>query len=335
MKYGLYFLLIWLGLMLLSALSSQAQTPDTCPTLYADTLPGVIQFIEPSTGEVVHEDTVPHPFHIDHSPDCRWLVGYTTQYFGIFSGERCEPGVIIWDAQTGSRIRQFDDMCDTSIDGFPKLIWKPDNSILLLTRWHNFNDYGSVSPRYFWYPHNNQAVEIPFTWSKWTTLNPFEWDDQRQLIWSSGAGDVGAISYVTGKLVYWFPNGNTYSTFVLSPDTTKVVAKGHYRDRSYNSANMSVHDIATGNSIVLNVETNGLGAVAMSLDNRYVGMAYTAIRVWDLQNLDDDHLPNYRFYFPDSDIAEWEFIDSTTIEATSKAGEVMRWSLETGQPIEP
>jgi len=336
MKHTFALFIIFASVLWCSIASSDAQQNTDCTTLHANSTDhGTIDFINPSTDFVVHQDDVPYQFMIDHSPDCRWLIGYATRYFAVLDdAENCEPGVIIWDALTGIRLQEFDSMCDTSLSGYPRFIWKPDNTALIISRWQDFPTTGSTAPRVLWYPNNNQLINLADIQYKRVNLINVLWDDARQLIWSSGNAGVGALSMSTGELIYWFPNTPTKSRFILSPDFSKIVAYGHHRDRGYNDARMSIHNISSGESVTLNIETNGLGTVAMSPDNRYVGMAYTAIRIWDLQNLSEDHLPSYRFYFPDSDIADWSFIDNTIIEATSEAGDVMRWSLVTGQPID-
>jgi hypothetical protein len=86
---------------------------------------------------------------------------------------------------------------------------------------------------------------------------------------------------------------------------------------------MTVYDIASGTGVQVNPELNAAGTVAMSPDNRYLTMSYTAIRVWDMNNLAADiadRLPIYRLPLPVPLNSRVYFSDSTTLIAESKDG---------------
>ncbi len=329
MNHTFAFFILCIGLLWASIVPTVAQQNTDCNTLHVDSIPDdVIHFIEPSTGEIVYEDVVPYPFIVEHSPDCRWLMGYTNKFFK--SAEKCEPSVIIWDSLTAKRIIELDDMCDKSISSPAKYLWKPDNTSVVII--------GGVSNRYIWYPNSNTLIELDVKYRPYLLLSELYWD-KNGLLWSNGIRGIGAYNPHTGEQIVSLNHPFALrqlpvSSFVFSPDKTKVVAYGQSTNDNATAPAMTVFDIATGEPISLNVGLNATGIVTMSSDNRYVGIAYTAIRIWDLHNLGEDRLPNHRFYFPDSNIADWSFIDNSTIEATSKAGDVMRWSLITGQPID-
>jgi hypothetical protein len=323
MKQSLSFFAVCVGLLWASIASVDAQQNSNCTTLHVDSVPdGVIHFIEPLTGEIVHKDVVPYPFIIEHSPDCRWLMGYTNKRFKF--SENCQSSVIIWSATSANRVVQLDDMCDTTITSYAQFRWKPDHTAAVIS--------GGVGLRFLWYPDSNRLIEMNVEYNPYLLLSQLYWDDVRGLLWSNGRRGIGAYDLNSGiqviSLNHPFARRRLpVSSFIFSPNQTNIVAYGQSTGDNVTAPAMTVFDIATSERINLNVGLNAAGTVAMSPDNRYVGMAYTAIRIWDLQNLDEERLPNHRFYFSDSDIAEWSFIDNTTIEAVSETGDVMRWSL--------
>jgi hypothetical protein len=96
-----------------------------------------------------------------------------------------------------------------------------------------------------------------------------------------------------------------------------------------------VYDIASGQGTQVNVERNGVGAVALSADNRYLVMGYDALRVWDLHNLPErleDRLPVYRHGGPGAFIRTVRFIEATVVEVTTERG-ITRWDILTGANI--
>ena len=83
------------------------------------------------------------------------------------------------------------------------------------------------------------------------------------------------------------------------------------------------------------MERNGAGVVALSPDNRYVVMGYTALRVWDLNTLPEaveDRLPIQRINPGGNRITALKFLDSTTAEVTTRSG-VSHWNVVTGTQI--
>jgi hypothetical protein len=289
---------------------------------------------DPQTDQVVHTEALPYRFAIEHSPDCRFLIGHSMGYYD------CSPGLIIWNATSGERMQAFNGFCDTSFTTFPRVIWKSDGSVAILSEWYrSANSTGSHGQRYLWYPENNSIIQLENE-TDWQTprmsLFQVEWDDVRGWVWSSGMGSVVAFNTQTGArtAAFWnAPNTRSYynyytataSFFTFSPDRTLVVAHGQQSSDGWTEAAITVYDIATGASIEVNPELNAAGMIAVSPDNRYLTMSYTAVRVWDLQQLAEDvedRLPIYRLPLPADFQGRVYFADATRLIVESASGEI-------------
>ncbi|MBW4439378.1 MAG: hypothetical protein KME04_19710 [Pleurocapsa minor GSE-CHR-MK-17-07R] len=337
-------------LFLALALSTSAQPDGTtdCPTL-SPRLNNDLQLslIDPQTNQVVHTETLPYAYTFRYSPDCRFLFGNAIGY------RDCGPGLIIWNAVSGERMQSFNGMCDTGGTTFPRVIWKPDNSVAIISEWYrgrlaaNF----STTDRYLWYPDRNQLILLESEGSSYEvqpSLLQVEWDDERGWLWSSGIGGIAAFDVESGArtidfrnppdLEYYFQGA--VSSFTFSPDRSFVALHGQSLMFGNTQPTFTVYDIAAGTGIQVNPELNGAGTVALSPDNRYLTMSYTAIRVWDLHALPEnlaDRLPIYRLPLPNAQIGQSRvyFADNNTLVAETPDGETrFVYDMTTGQRVE-
>lgn len=298
-----------------------------------------------STGETVMtlEDTLPYTYSFSWSPDCRYLVGRSIGY------ENCNPGLLIWDAASGERKLTLRGFCDTLTDGKPVGFWRADSTAVLLTEWYDgWNSSGSWDTRLIWYPESNTRVDLQITGVN-PNLFQVDWDDARGWVWGSGDCGVTAFDVHTGVQTISFKNlpvgkernwcWGTSSRFAFSPDHSKVIVYGQLTPDNRTYPAMTVYDIASGVGTQVNVELNGEGAVALSPDNRYLVMGYTALRVWDLASLPpqiEDRLPVYRYGVGENRIiGAVTFVDATTVEVKTNYRETTRWNILTGAQVEP
>jgi hypothetical protein len=152
-------------------------------------------------------------------------------------------------------------------------------------------------------------------------------------------GDGGVIAYdFNGVVVKSFGNFSevnqrnrvTRSFFTFSPDRTHLIAHGQTDWEELTAPAVTVHNIASGTYVHVNPELNGAGVVALSPDNRYLVMGFTALRVWDLQNLAenfDERLPLWRFPGTGSRITQVQFLDATRIQMTTVEGTVLEYDV--------
>lgn len=320
-------ILTLIGFVSMLGLQAQDQT-NQCNTLRAEIDDNhLISFIRPDTGEVVRQEQMKDDFWFSYFPDCRFIRGQSRGY-------NCLPGMVIWDANSGEPLQVFNhEQCRGG-----RTLWKPDNTAVFMWR------------SGIWHPDRNHLVRLDTTRISqapyiWPNFEQVYWDDHRRWVWISSNRGVIAFNIESGAQTanYFNPFGGeqswraTDSSFTFSPDHSKVIVHGQDTWNGYTNPGLSVYDIETGNGLAVNPELNGAGNVAMSPDNRYLVMTYTAVRVWDLHNLPEaveDRLPVYRFGLPYLGNKAY-FEDNTTLVAESgTSGTILRWNLETGQPIE-
>jgi hypothetical protein len=304
----------------------------------------LLRFTEPRTNQQVAIEQLAYHYTFRYSPDCRFIIGNST---GV--GD-CNPGLIIWNANTGERMQAFTGFCDTTNTTYPHLIWKPDYSAVVISEWYRgWNASFSWQDRYLWYPNTNQLVLLEDDSEQFVvepTLFQVEWDEARNWVWTSGISGIAAFDGQSGLRTIDFPNPpeikrsyvGTSTFFTFSPDRTHVIAHGQRDVQNWMTPMMTVYDIASGIGVQVNPERNADGKVALSPDNRYLIMSYSAIRVWDLNNLAADvadRLPIYRLPQPVSLNSRVYFSDNTTLIAESNDG-VTRfvYTMTTGERLE-
>ncbi|MBK8025443.1 MAG: hypothetical protein IPK19_29625 [Chloroflexi bacterium] len=341
-RFSLLVVLLLGAIFALDQERVDAQTGDCAAALPGFPDNGAITFYRQGTREIIRRDILPYMYNFEYSPDCRFVIGHSLGY------DACFPGLIIWDAATGERLREFRGMCNELLSAYPRLFWRPDNAAVLVSTWYRSATYeGSTHPQFIWTPATDRMVELeqPYDYQRvYADLYQVYWDDRRGWIWSSGRTGVAAFDTTTGRQVISFDNvtrlslvsyaHGTASRFAFSPDLTQVIVYGQRDMWKREEPALVVYDIATGVGTEVNPERNAAGMVALSPDNRYLIMTYTAIRVWDLWNLPETfeaRLPVYRFALP-GDNSEVYFVNSTTVAARS--GDVVyEWDLVSGQRI--
>ena len=320
------------------AIPTAQDTETSCASLLVEQNDDdLLTFSHALTGEIVREQQLPYSFNIELSPDCRFYIGRSR------IKDHCEPGLIIWEATTGTERLRRDDFCDTMLTSYPLMRRNDDMSVAIISE-HLSRDnmQGGGGQQFFWFPATNQQVSLKRAEGNYgmdADLRQVSWDVQRGWLWSSSYGGVVAFDIAGGEetLHYFnpvdasFALDGTSSYFAFSPDGSQVIVYGQRSARNHTRPGMTVYDIATGYPTAVNIEANGAGEVAMSSDNRYLAMSYTAVRVWDLQNLPEnveDRLPDYRLANPTDTyyIGTIHFLDNNTIEA-SPGGETVTWTL--------
>jgi hypothetical protein len=336
-----------LGLLelLLAGLPTAAQDfrPALCPnTAGAYYQPNAFPKFRGSSGQLILVDwktgaeirtldeDVTYRYAYEWSPDCHYLIG-------IAPYRACNPGLMIWDAVTGGRKLTPDYFC-----GNKRIYWRDDSAAVLLSGWiAGPNGSGSSGPQLIWYPASGETVELHVT-GIYPNLHQIYWDDKRGWLWGSSDYGVTAFDVHTGEQVISFINpaneryGETASYFTFSPDDTHVIVQGQSTWDRRTSPNVSVYDIASGVGVAVNVEQNGAGRVALSPDNRYLVMVYSAVRVWDLAQLPEnvkDRLPVRHFGGPKAFISAIRFVDTTVLEITTDSGKTSKWDVRTGEEV--
>lgn len=262
----------------------------------------------------------------DTSPDCRYVAATLD--------DAC-PRVVVWETTSGSRIWTPEIGCTYRSGWF---YWKPDGSALLVT---------SYNEATLWFPDSNTALPLnaPPQYSYFDSL--INWDDLHGWVWFqsyTGTEGVSAFDMQTGNHVLTFTNASidetrrrrgTPSVIRFSPDGTKVIVFGQRDEFLHQLPAMTVYDIASGIGTQVQVEQNAAGHVVLSPDNRYLVMGYTALRVWDMQNLPENveaRLPTLRIGTGGDRIRGLQFVDNTTIRVTTIEGDSL-WNVVTGEQV--
>jgi len=237
-----------------------------------------------------------------------------------------------------------DTPCETARIGYDFLWHRDDNNIIRL---------GNLPPEqpkfrpevytdYFYPEIQNKGL-----------FNEYHWDFARQWIWGNDTGGLVTYDLRSGSQTVWFRTSltepkNAYaampeSLFEFSPDGTKVVVYSTGSLGEDEIHGMAVYDISSQQGIGVNIEAfaaaftpfAGYHPIAISPDNRYLVAGYTALRVWDLQNLPakiEDRLPTYRHAGPKSPIWSVHFVAPLVVETESAAGR-QKWDIITGRFI--
>ena len=298
-----------------------------------------------NTGETVLTlaESLPYQYRFEWSPDCHYLIGISLHYYDWLA--RCDAGLFAWDAVSGEQKLAVNRFCDNVVASRPRIFWRPDATAALFSEWCSVSGVAySCGTRFIWYPQTDQRVDLqeqePGGAYVRVTLDMVAWDDSRGWLWANTGVGIAAFDRATGAVVRNFrnpPQDDTYpsytrSSFVFSPDQTKVIAYGQHSWDGYESAATTVYDIASGTPTQVNVERNGAGIVALSSDNRYLVMGYTALRVWDLSNLPanvEDRLPIRRIGIGGERIVGLHFVSGTMVEVTTQLG-TDTWDILTG-----
>ncbi len=259
------------------------------------------------------------------SPDCRYVVAT------VKSDEGSQ--FTTWDLSQEQRAGVIQDMV---VSGY---VWSPDSRYLLVQ-----SDQGA----HLWHvPSNHQMLlNANGDYGAWYH---FQWDmpHQQLLIVPGNEGyKVRAYDLPTGSTVGEFVTGTEAApvNFKLSNDGAKIAvftSEGErFRDRR--ESGLAIWDRVGLYNITLNPEryaVNQPSQLSFSPDNRYLVIERDMIRVWDLQAVRADGLPNYHYDGPEARIGILRFVDAGTIE-TQYVGACnlcsaywLRWNVVTGEFI--
>ncbi|MDX2139906.1 MAG: hypothetical protein SF123_17605 [Chloroflexota bacterium] len=329
--------------------SGEFYQPDTAVRF--DRIAGRLDVINLSSESILYvladnlpEQTYPHGW----SPNCR-LFAVSTQMSISVEIKRIDGGSNGL-AQFNRGMRLYD-VVDRGVvgetAGGSSIRWSPnsDQAITYLRRNHLF---------FLWTRSGNQVAHLREALSP-TITGDFQryvslagggsWDYARGWIWMSGHG--GVLTYdLAGQVIRVLDNYNdtanryrvqTTTGFLFSTDNSLVVLFGQRSELRYTAPALAVYDIASGQGVRLNPELNAAGIVALSADNRYLVMGYTALRVWDLQNVApnfEDRLPFLRLAGTGGRIRAVRFIDTRIVEMETVTDVIIRYDVQTGARVD-
>jgi hypothetical protein len=195
----------------------------------------------------------------------------------------------------------------------------------------------STTPQYrsgyfLWHIPSNNLVELQADVESWYLDGSIYWDYARgQVLARSGlmvrafALDTGIMrTYYEGNGAYNNNRNRGYSTVL---ENRWLVISG--------SIITVVYDLNTGTNFALRTDERA-SPLIISADGRYVVVAGTVVRVWDMSNQPQDlgeRQANYFISRP-TPIQSVHFVDATTIEIGERFGTVTRWNVSTGDQIE-
>lgn len=296
-----------------------------------------------STGSVVMilAESLPRTYSFQWSPNCRYLIGFTTRY------SDSSDGLSIWDTVDNRQMVFRDFPVDGRGLSLPHVYWRPDSEAAVFTAWYEIC-WHAIPPQFIWYAADNRIVPLQPSEKYYSySIDQVVWDVTRGWIWVPTYGGVAAVDMNTGIEQLSFANQHlpnphardsvsARSHLMLSPDGSSIIAYGNESHCGYFAPAMTIYDIASGIATQINVEDNAAGVVAISPDNRYLVMGYTAVRVWDLQNLPSDpvdRLPTTRIPIcADCRINSLIFTDASTLQVDG-GGAVTRWNIVTGERL--
>lgn len=290
---------------------------------------------------------------INWSPDCHYLTGavgllrYPLDipspyvYRGQVVVRWYHKDIVIWDATTGTRIQTFKDNPGRYLASAAQtsVIWRSDSAYALILGGIS-ERYKRIHEDYIWNSSANQFCRVGLLpENQWypesrASFNQYYWDTAHGWLWGSGKGGVAVYDIITCEETQFFQLGAYLtwreSRFAFSPDST-FLAVYTVSQSEGGQGGITVYDLSSPDPIYVNAE-GFAGHVALSADNRYLIAGYSAIRVWDLQNLPEnynDRLPIYRHGGPEALIWSIRFSSPGVIETTSEEG-VQHWDLHTG-----
>lgn len=271
--------------------------------------------------------------------------------------------ITIWDVVEGRRVVTIPHGRTPYLFAFRDTVqWRPDAQFALILggcpRVRISCVYERSAIDYIWNRETNQVYRVApvdpvsSTSESRASFNQLHWDIGRGWLIGSGPGAVTAYDVYSGAEVRSFPASvpeafyQPETQYVLSADGQWLIAYSLYQayvDGSIaygRSDGIVIHNLNSGESIWVNAE--GFAApnqplseyrpVALSPDNRYLIAGYTAIRIWDLHQLSEDMLPNYRHAGPNALIDALRFSEAEIIETISTEG-IQYWDLHTGSMI--
>lgn len=259
------------------------------------------------------------------SSDCRYVTAV------VKSDEGSQ--FIVWDLLSGQRTGL---MQDVTVSGY---VWSPDSNYLLIQ---------SNQGAHLWHVAGNHQMLLNAN-GDYGAWYHYQWDMTHQqllLVPGNEGYKVRAYDLPTGSTVGEFVTGTEAApvNFKLSNDGAKIAVFTSESERIYDhrSSGLAVWDRVGLYNIALNAEryaVNQPSQLSFSPDNRYLVIGRDMIRVWDLQSVRGDGLPNYHYDGPEARIGTLRFVDAGTIEtqhvgACSPCSDYwLRWNVVTGEFI--
>ena len=296
---------------------------------------GILELVDWTTGEElsVIAENVGEARIINWSPNCRYVA--VVEGVSIFSDEPNIDGSIddvYWTRYADIEVHIVDAVNGGVVQTIPTF----RNANVL---WSPANDRAIIYPWFYWNATTNAFSSLRGFWLRYDDYpNRIDWDYENGRVWLIAFRGVGVYDINNGEEISRFENRTLWrsglaspdSRFTFSTDRTWIIIYGTSTYDRISAPAITLWHIDTMTDIRLNVNDFGGYAVAMSDDNRYLGVAGNElVRIWDLQNLapepqDRTHI----FTFPTH--GNWWFTE-TTYETQNNSGDIYRYSLETGE----
>lgn len=271
------------------------------------------------------------------SPDCRFLSSPVGDASPVGDVQEAGPyhayALTFWDVTTGQRLY--------TMQGVPRghVAWDPTSSYVLAV---------SQGQMILWHIPTGRIVPLD-TPALFSDDGRFflqvHWDFTRGQLLAVSAGDptaVRAYDLATGALLARYDNpAASVAGFVLSPDDSTIAVFTHVQDSVSvlgeslgKFAGATVWNRDTQQQVRIEHAFMGLypTQVAISPDNRYLVVGFTALNVWDLQNLTEEPLHAYDGPFP-AQIVQVRFLQAACVETTAMSGSIQRWDIHSGAEI--
>ncbi|MEO8606326.1 MAG: WD40 repeat domain-containing protein [Chloroflexota bacterium] len=296
--------------------------------LQYDAKQGQLQFVDAVSGAVLHSAASSRVFswYYNWSPDCRYV--YTVE---STIGDPALPyddaplddtyydqrsfNLVFWDAQTGQRLGAISK--PYRFETGWRVDWSPSSERALVT---------TPEGSFIYQPATNQKVLLIYptkSGSAFNTAFSVYWDYARGQVYISSWWGVDGFDMQTGEGRYFFtasPGGGGCGYygcwFDVSADNRTLYVGGDGVLGVWNLDTLEHSEIYIANG-------RTVGCCTISPDGRYLVLAYSTIRVWDLHNLPDNYYarkPTYVWRVAGDDIRDVRFIDNTTIEVTTSLG---------------
>ncbi len=215
--------------------------------------------------------------------------------------ERFSREIIMWDATTGEEIGSFGIGATGERGTYGRIWWNPDGNRALI---------GALDGFYLFHPETRTIIEIeqPRLSGRHVSFSPSSvyWDHARGLVLMSYLRQVTAFDMITGSDQLTLSPVNRFRNpyFEFSEDGQWIYIYGRLRLGVWNLDSLIHYE--------LSINSGGQRGVTISPDGRYLAVARSVLRVFDLQG--DTSTPIFTPDLGARDIESLRFIDSTTIE---------------------
>lgn len=244
-------------------------------------------------------------FDIGLSPDCRTLYTHiVTSAPDLLYEEIPEfyaTEVAFWNIETGEEIAAFGTRQTGEWGTYRAIYWSPTGERAFV---------GALDGFYILDTETAEVIDVEQTRLTGGRISYYPssiyWNYERGIVFISYLGQVSAFNMTTGDLRLQFTPteyyGNPY--FEFSDDGNWIFIYARFRLGVWNLNTLENHELA--------INSGGHRGVAISPDGRYLAVARSVLRVFDLQG--DTSSP---IFMPDlgaRDIETVRFSDATTVE---------------------